>query len=170
MKNQIKSVIALVAICAVVAILLALTNALTLPVIEKAEAAAVQEALREVLPTGENFQLVELGDMKLPLTVTEVYREQNGGYAVRLKTSGYSSGMVLLCGIDAEGNVTGAVCLSSSETLGYEKTFGSLFIGKSAESVMDVDTVANATKTTTAYRNAVKDALEAVAILKEVAE
>ena len=59
MKNQIKSVIALVAICAVVAILLALTNALTLPVIEKAEAAAVQEALREVLPTGENFQLVD---------------------------------------------------------------------------------------------------------------
>ena len=57
--------------------------------------------------------------------------------------------------------MTGAVCLSSSETLGYEKTFGDLFKGTDADGISDIDTVSGATKTTEAYKNAVSDAFAA---------
>ena len=46
-------------------------------------------------------------------------------------------------------------------TLEKEKTFGDVFTDRSLSDVMEVDTVAGATKTTGAYREAVKLALEA---------
>ena len=70
-----------------------------------------------------------------------------------------------MCGVSADGTVTGAVCLGSSETLGYEKTFGESFTGKDAAGVDAVDTISGATKTTAAYKNAVKDALNTAIIL-----
>ena len=70
-----------------------------------------------------------------------------------------------MCGVSADGTVTGAVCLASTETLGFEKTFGESFTGKDAAGVDAVDTISGATKTTTAYKNAVKDALNAAVIL-----
>jgi Na+-translocating ferredoxin:NAD+ oxidoreductase RnfG subunit len=57
------------------------------------------------------------------------------------------------------------VCLSSSETLGHEKTFGESFVGKDAAGVDAVDTISGATKTTSAYKNAIKDALNTAIIL-----
>jgi len=73
--------------------------------------------------------------------------------------------MVIMCGVDAKGIVTGAVCLSSNETLGKEKTYGENFKDKDTAGVDAVDTIASATKTTEAYKNAVKDALNAAVIL-----
>ena len=71
----------------------------------------------------------------LPATVTEVFREANGGYVVKMTTTGYSSGLIIMCGVNADGTVSGAVCLGSSETLGYEKTFGESFVGKDTRSL-----------------------------------
>jgi uncharacterized protein with FMN-binding domain len=82
-----------------------------------------------------------------------------------MKTAGYGSGLIIMCGVSADGVVTGATCLSSSETLGYEKTFGENFTGKDATGIEGVDTISGATKTTAAYKNAVKDALNATVIL-----
>ena len=73
--------------------------------------------------------------------------------------------MVIICGVRADGTVSGAKCLSSSETYGHEKTFGSNFVGKDATAVDAVDTISGATKTTAAYKNAIKDALNTVVIL-----
>ena len=132
MKKHIKSVISLTAICAVVSLLLAVTNYVTEPIIKKQESDAVGKALTVVLPNGEDFQSVELTEYKLPETVIEAYSEKNGGYVFKMTTTGYASGLVILCGIDAEGKVA---------------------------------TVGGSTKTTTAYRNAVKDALNSFVIL-----
>ena len=166
MKKQIKSTLALISICAVMAILLAITNAITAPIIQKNQDAAANEALLVVMPNGEGFEkIADLSSYTLPSTVTEVYKEKNGGYVVTLTTAGYGSGMVIMCGINADGTVSGAVCLSSSETLGYEKSFGEKFTGKDAAGVDAVDTVAGATKTTQAYKNAVKDAINTAIIL-----
>ena len=166
MKNNIKSTLVLVSICAVMAVLLALTNAITAPIIEKNRQAAANEALLVVMPDGEGFEKIEdLSAYTLPATVTEVYKEKNGGYVITLTTSGYGSDMVIMCGIKADGTVSGAVCLSSSETLGHEKTYGEKFTGKNATGVDAVDTISGATKTTQAYKNALKDALNAVIIL-----
>ncbi len=164
--KHIKSVVVLVVICAAVAVMLAVTNAITSPLIEANENAAAIEALYEVMPDGKDFQKVELAKYSLPATVTEVYAEAGGGYVVRLVTTGYGSGMVIMCGVTADGTVSGALCLSSSETLGYEKTYGENFTGKDATGAGKVDTISGATRTTEAYRAAMLDALETANILK----
>lgn len=165
MKKSVFSTLVLVCICAVMAVLLALTNAITAPIIKKNQDAAANAALLEVMPDGEGFEKIEFDAAKLPKTVTEVYREKNGGYVITLTTTGYGSGLVIMCGVKADGTVSGAVCLGSTETLGHEKTFGTNFVGKDAAGVSAVDTISGATKTTAAYKNAIADALNAAIIL-----
>lgn len=165
MKKSVTSTLVLFAICAVMAILLALTNSITAPIIKQNQDAAANEALLEVMPEGEGFEKMDLSSYELPATVTEVYKEKNGGYVVTLTTAGYGSGFVIMCGVSADGIVTGTVCLASTETLGYEKTFGANFVGKDAAGVDATDTISGATKTTQAYKNAVKDALNTAIIL-----
>lgn len=165
MKKSVMSTLVLVCICAVMAILLAITNMITAPTIQANADKAANEALLQVMPEGKGFEKMDISSYKLPATVNEVYKESNGGYVVRMTTTGYGSGMVIMCGVSADGTVTGAVCLGSSETLGYEKTFGENFTGKDAAGVDAVDTISGATKTTAAYKNAVKDALNTAIIL-----
>jgi len=165
MNKYVKSILALTAICGVVALLLSATNLLTAPIIEKNQSAAANEALLVVMPQGKDFTPVDLTTYELPATVTEVFAESSGGHVIKLTTAGYGTGMVIMCGVDAAGTVTGATCLSSNETLGVEKTYGDKTVGKTKEDIDSLDTVASATKTTEAYRGAVKDALLAVEIL-----
>lgn len=161
MKNYFKSVFALTIICAVIGIALAATNGMTLPIIEKNEAEAVQKSLKIVMPEGNEFSMMDVTALELPKSIKEVYSETDGGYVFKLETSGYSSGLVILCGVDKNGLVTGATCMTSSETLGYEKTYGNSLVKRTVNSIDSVDTIASATKTTAAYKNAVKEALVA---------
>lgn len=166
MSKYIKNISVFVGICVVITALLALTNAFAGPIIEKNQNAAANEALLEVMPEGTGFELVDLTTYELPATVVEAHKETAGlGYVIKLVTSGYGSDMVIMCGVKTDGVVTGAVCLSSNETLGKEKTYGENFTDKDAAGVDAVDTIAGATKTTEAYKNAVKDALNAAIIL-----
>ncbi len=166
MKKNLKSVVVLTAICAVMSLLLAVTNYITAPIIEKNQNAAANEALLEVMPNGTSFVAVDLSSYELPSTVSEAFKEESGvGYVIKLTTTGYGSGFVIMCGVNADGTVSGAVCLSSNETLGHEKTYGNNFTGKNSTEVEAVDTISGATKTTVAYRNAVKDAINAATIL-----
>lgn len=166
MLKNFKSVGVLVAICSVIALLLALTNQITAPIIEKNSAAAANAALLEVMPEGKGFEQVDMGSYTLPATVTEVYKETSGGgYVIKLTTTGYGTGMVIMCGVTTDGTITGAVCLASNETLSKEKEYGKNFVGKDAAGVDATDTIAGATMTTGAYKNAVKDAQTAVKIL-----
>ena len=169
MKKSIKSIAVLVSICAVVAILLACTNYLTAPIIEKNEQGKANGALLEVLPDGGNFELMDISAYTLPATVSEVYRAENGGYVFKLTTSGYAAGMVLMCGIGADSTVVGTKLISSNETPAIggaaANTFAPALVGKDVTTIDGVDTVSGATKTTEGYRSAVKDALNAVVIL-----
>lgn len=165
MKKAIKSTVVLVCICAVMAVLLAVTNAITAPIIKANQEKGANEALLQVMPDGKSFEKIDVSSYTLPATVTEVYKEESGGYVITLKTAGYNSDMVIMCGVNADGTISGVVCLSSNETLGYEKTFGANFIGKDVAGVDAVDTVSGATKTTAAYKNAIKDALNTAVIL-----
>lgn len=165
MKNHINTVVSLTVICAVIAILLGITNYFTAPVIKEQEENAANAALNEVMPDGEGFEKYDFSALTLPETVTEVYSEKNGGYVFKLTTTGYSSGFVIMCGVDNSGTVTGTDCIASAETLGAEETYGEKLIGKTTADIDSVDTVASATRTTLAYRNAVKDALNAFTII-----
>lgn len=165
MKNSIKTVFALVCICAAVSLMLAVTNYITAPIIERNQNASTNDALLEVLPDGKSFTEVDLSEYSLPSTVTQAFKAENGGFAIKLTTTGYSSGMIVLCGINPDNTVCNAVCLSSNETLGHEKTYGANFSGKNSEEVDAVDSISGATKTTVAYRSAIKDALNTATIL-----
>ncbi len=165
MKKYIKGVVVLTAICAVISLFMAAIDVLTGPIIAKNNEASANAALLVVMPEGKGFERLDVSQYTLPSTVTGVHKEQGGGYVIELETSGYSAGMKIMCGINADGEITGATCLSSGETLGYEKTYGSSLVGVNADSIDNVDTIAGATKTTLGYKNAVKDALNAFLIL-----
>lgn len=165
MKKYIKSIIALTLVCAVMAVILACVNSVTAPIIAEREAAAAESAKQEVLPDGEGFEAVDISKYQLPETVKGVYKASNGGYVVELVTKGYGAGMTIMCGIDTTGTVVGAKCLTSKETLEVEKTFGEKTIGKTSDTIDSVEIVAGATLTSNGYKNAIKDALNAVKIL-----
>ncbi len=165
MKRSIQSVVTLTLICVVISALLACVNFITAPIIEKAEAEKANEALLVVMPEGKGFSELSVSDYELPSTVTNLYREENGGYIFKMVTTGYTSGLTIMCGIDKDGKITGAVCLASGETLGYEKNYGENFKGLDASAADGVDTISGATKTTSAYKNAVKDALNSFIIV-----
>ena len=62
----------LVAICAIVSVIMALTNSITDPIIKANEQKSVNAALLEVLPEGGSFEEISLGDYTLPTTVSAV--------------------------------------------------------------------------------------------------
>ena len=166
MMRYIKNIAVFVCICVVITTLLAVTNAFAGPIIEKNQNAAANAALLEVMPGGTGFEPVDLSAYTQPATVTEGPKETTGlGHVVKQTTTRYGPNMVIMCGVNAEGLVTGAVCLSSNETLSKEKTYGESFANKDAAGVEAVDTITGATMTTTAYKGAVKDALNTVVIL-----
>ena len=166
MKKNIKNLLVFVCVCTAITLLLALTNSLTAPIILENQNASANKALLEVMPEGKGFETVSLENYTLPATVSEVYKETSGlGYVMKLVTSGYGSGMTVMCGVDSNGVVTGAVCISSNETLGKEKTYGENFTNKDAAGVEAVDVIGGATKTTAAYKDAIKDALNCAIIL-----
>ncbi len=166
MKNNLKNLAVFVCICTVITVLLAVTNLFTAPIILENQNASANKALLEVMPGGVGFEAVDVSAYTLPATVTEVYKEKSGmGHVVKLVTAGYGTDMNIMCGVDSNGVVTGAVCLFSNETLGKEKTYGENFTNKDAAGVEAVDVIGGATKTTEAYKNAVKDALNTALIL-----
>lgn len=165
MKSSIKSIIVLVGICTVMTVLLALVNGITAPIIQENQDAAANAALLEVMPEGKNFEAVDLSAYELPATVTQAHKEEGGGFVIQLTTTGYGNNFVIICGVRADGTVSGAKCLSSTETLGKEKTYGENFTDKNAEQVAAVETISGATKTTQAYKDAIKDAINAAIIL-----
>lgn len=165
MKNYIKSIISLTVIIALVTVALSVTNFVTAPIIEKNAGAAANEALLVVMPDGGDFTQVDMTQYTLPESVIEAYTASNGGCVVKLSATGYGPDLIIMCGVDGDGNVTGAVCLSSNETLGAEKTYGDTLKGATIDTVEDIATVSGATMTTSAYKGAVKDALNTAIIL-----
>lgn len=159
MLNKIKPIISLCLICAITVLALAVINLITAPEIEKYQEQKTLDSLLEVMPDGGTFTSVDTKGQAAE--ITDIFKSENGGYVFRVKVKGFKSGMVVLCGINADGKITGAKCLESSETYGAEKTIGSSYVGKDLANYSDTALVSGATKTSTGYKNAVKIALEA---------
>lgn len=169
MNNYVKSIIVLTSICLVVAVLMAGTNMLTDPIIKANQEAAANAALLVVMPDGQGFEQVDLSEYELPETVTSVYREASGGYVVQILTTGYNTGLSIMAGISADGEIVGTTVLENKETPSIGgvqlEPFGASVIGKTSETIDSVNTVAGATKTTGGYKSAIKDALNSFIIL-----
>ena len=164
-KKSLKDVIVLLVICSVFAVVLAAVNSVTAPIIADRLAAAADEAYLAVMPGATGFEDADISGLSSIPTVKEAKKEKSGlGYVIKLETKGYAPGMVLIVGVSADGVVTGATCIASNETWGFEATLGEQFVGKDSNTVADVE--AGATSLTkNAYRAAVKDAINAATIL-----
>lgn len=176
MKNKILPTVTLSAICLVVALLLAVINIFTAPVISEALERKQAEALFEILGEDPNTatppkQIEDLSAYSLPSEITAVYyRESDGVYVFRMTVSGKSSGMIIICAIDGEGKVIGTKCIDDQETPGYsapvfEKTengqaYKDMTLGGFGEIL-----VSGSTLTSKGYARAVKAALEAREIM-----
>lgn len=167
MNKAIKNVLALSLISAIVAVLMAITNYITAPIIEKNQGLKENAALLEVLPDAKSFEELELSGYTLPSTVTAAYKADNG-YVIKISTSGYATGLEIMCGINAKGEVVGAKVIANGETPSVAgnaiATYGDTLKGATSATIDAIDTMSGATYTTTGYKNAVKDALNAAAI------
>ena len=105
----------LLAICIVVAALLAGVNGITAPIIEELNAAKTQEAISAVLPGGFDTEITDYADATG--IVSKIYQGANG-YAVEVGPGGFDNTITMMVGIDNEGKVLGISVVSHTETAG----------------------------------------------------
>lgn len=172
MKEIIKPIAVLAAICMVVTALLAFINSVTAPIIKEADEKAAAEARAEVLREADEFEPIEVD---LPEGVTEAYRAKNGvGYVFMLTTKGYGGDINLICGIKSDGTIESTQTLNHSETSGIgsrvvdnDSGYRQNYVGKTQEDYDSVDAVSGATISSKAYKKAIAAAFEAYDTVKE---
>lgn len=174
-KDFLIPVLVLFCICLVISTALAVTNQVTAPIIAQAEAEAAEAARLEVMPAAtDGFEKLDIGDLKVPDTVKEIYEAKNGaGYVFMLTTKGYGGEMQLICGIDQAGAITACRTLSHAETAGLgsktaEADYRDQFIGQGAD-LSGVSAISGATISSKAYSGAIEDAFTAFQLVKEAA-
>lgn len=170
LSTGVKSVIVLTVICLVVAGLLAVTNYITSPIIEKTRQNKIAESLSAVLPDSGNYSEVDLNGAEYPSTVKSIYKFDDGSYAVVLATtSAYSSGdMGFTVGIDPSGRIAGIKLTSYMESKDFGKeTYPQSFVDKDFEAAASIDTVSGVTYSSTAFKKALADAFTAVELARQ---
>lgn len=166
-KKSLKDVLVLFVICCVFGTLLAAVNSITSKVIRDRENAPVDDSvLLEYLPGGSNFQELTITD-EYPSTVKKGWKA-NGGSVFQVEVEGYRPGLVIMIGIDSEGKIVKVKHTASAETFGAEIQLDKDYTEKqdTIDSLTQLPSAAasGAPKTTKAYYEALKAALQAAAI------
>ena len=117
-KSNLMPSIVLGCICLVAALLLSVVNKFTAPLIAKHQSEAASGAFAEILPgaTGQEELVI---DGSYPSVVTAGYKFDNG-YVFQMEVTGYQPGLIILCGIDLDGKITGVKHIQTKETYGVE--------------------------------------------------
>ena len=160
MKENIKSVVVLTAICLVVAVLLAYTNSITAPIIEANKAAKASGSLLEVMPEAAGFENITANLGELPATVKEVHAETSGlGHVMILGTTTQFSSdeMGITVAIGADGKISNILLTGYYESKDFGADYPATYIGQDS-ALGGVDTVAGTTFSSSAFKNAVADA------------
>ena len=160
MKENIKSVVVLTAICLVVAVLLAVTNSVTAPIIEENKAAKASGSLLQVMPEASGFENITETLGELPATVKEVHKETSGlGHVMILGTTTQFSSdeMGITVAIGADGKISNILLTGYYESKDFGADYPATYIGQDS-ALGGVDTVAGTTFSSSAFKNAVADA------------
>lgn len=160
MKENVKSVVVLTAICLVVSVLLAVTNYVTAPIIEANKSAAASASLLQVMPEASGFEDITATLANLPATVKQVHKETSGlGHVMILGTTTQFSSdeMGITVAIGADGKISNVLLTSYYESKDFGADYPSTYIGQDS-ALGGVDTVAGTTFSSTAFKNAITDA------------
>ena len=170
-KHIIRLTVTLLAICAVVAAVLAGVNMITKDKIAAIQVQKTENAIKEVLPEAKNVQQVSLsGDAG----IVEAVYAADGSYAVQVAPGGFDGEITMMVGI-VDGKVTGISVISHTETPGLGavaaaknakgEAFRGQFVGQSGELAVgsQIDAMSGATITSNAVVTGVNAALSYVA-------
>jgi hypothetical protein len=145
-------------------------NLYTGPIIESNNAGATNERLNAVMPDAKGYEDIT-ATLQLPANVTEVYKETSGqGYVlVCTATTDYSSlPMTILVGVGADGKICGIKIDAYGDDSGSnwntkldQGDYLSTYVGKDS-ALAGVDLLAGTTNSSTAFKNAVADAMGAL--------
>ncbi len=181
--NIIKTAVILFLITGIAALILAVVNNFTAPIIAENSAKKQAAAMQNVLKDAE-FSEGNLAENVDDPDISEIYKAQKdgsaAGYVVMVNPNGYNGAISMVVGIDAEGKVSGIDIISQSETAGLgancvKDEFKDQFVGKSGEiSVVkndpkdnEIDAITSATITSKAVTSGVNKALAAAEKLEE---
>lgn len=169
MKDLVKPIVVLSAICIITAALLGATYNVTAPKIAAAEKAASDAAMTEVLPSASTFTEITVEGVEGLLAAAK--DEGGAGYAFKVQDKGFGGAYVVMVGIGSDGKITGTKLLDNAETPGLgSKTgvpaFTDQFLGKDS-TLEGVETVTGATISSDAFIRAVGTAYKAYAAVGE---
>lgn len=181
----------LFAITALVAVMLALANYFTAPIILASAQERLNNSLNSLMADAVSFELVEeyepqvnLGSVKVSVPAVYSAVDANGqsiGYCVRVTPVGYSDLIEMIVAINGEGAVSGVQILSIADTPGigmkvqtdeeFQKSvYGITDVVKIVKTApsnkSEVQVISGATISSTAYINGVNAAVEVVQNLK----
>lgn len=173
-NDFIKPILVLTVICILVGTALAEVHSATQPVIENTEAAIAEQARAEMLPEAEGFTKIDI-DLPEDSMVTEAYESTNGvGYVFMLTGDGYGGKdtFKLICSINNDGEVVNSKVLQHKETAGLgsktaEPEFKDQFIGKTSDTISEVETISGATISSNHYIDEINSAMEAFELIKK---
>ena len=162
-NNKGLQAVILVVVFVVMCALVLVVNSVTAPRIEANAQGAELEPLYAVMPEATGFEKLELSGTAA--TISSVWKETSGlGYVVRCATNkGYTGDYIeLTVAIAADGKISGISLDSYPETKDFGKdTYPQTFIGQNS-TLADTAIVAGVTYSSSAFRNAVSDAFEAL--------
>ncbi len=178
-------------ITAIVGCILSVVHYYTDPVVERSAQERLEESLCELFPDAENFEIpieypqeILLGTVRVPVKTVYLVKDRASevsGYCVNVSPQSYSDALDLLVAMDKTGAVTDVEILSISDTPGIglkvqsNKTFRSSVKGlvdsakivkETPSSKEEIQVIAGATVSSSAYINGVNAAIEAVQILR----
>lgn len=166
-KENLRPLIVLVAICVVIAALVAAVNLIANPIIKAREEEKVSGALLVVLPGGKDFEKLKLNE-NYPAGVNSAYKADIG-FVFEVKTQGKEA-MTVMCGVDNEGRLVKLDVISESETPGYKELVFPYVTGDEgvyngvSYDKLELELFTGATFTSNGVYNAVKAALDAYVV------
>ena len=162
----IKTLVILVLVMAVFGGAMFALNLYTGPIIESNNAGAANDRLNAVMPGGNAYEEITATLSNVPANVNNVYKETSGlGYVIACTAnSDYStSPMEIIIGVSADGKICGIQIESYNDTESFDfrkkdPNYLTSYIGKDS-ALADIGTVSGSTFSSTAFKNAVSDAM-----------
>ena len=166
----------LLGICAVVALLLGVVNAVTEPIITQMQAEKTAAAMSMVLKA-EDYEKVDASFDNVVAIYEAISGGKQLGYVVEVTTNGFGGAINMVVGVDMNDAVTGVSVTKNAETKNIgtkvvgDQSVLDRFIGKSGTLTVNTganrfDGISGATVTSKAVTAGVNTALAAVAALK----